>query len=166
MKAFRIVTAGILCAWAVFIFIMSSQTAEKSSAVSGGLIEWFLQYSFPDFQSFSVENQTALIETFQFLFRKTAHFMIYGVLGVFSFLTFVTYQKFLFRIRLAISSLVCLTYAITDEIHQIFVAGRSGELRDVMIDFLGALLGILLLAAFVRLIQPLYRKVRYDGKEK
>ena len=33
-------------------------------------------------------------------------------------------------------------YAATDEFHQLFIEGRSGEVRDVGIDSLGALLGL------------------------
>ena len=36
-----------------------------------------------------------------------------------------------------------MIYAITDEIHQIFVIGRSGEIRDIIIDTCGSTVGIL-----------------------
>ncbi|MBR2778883.1 MAG: VanZ family protein [Firmicutes bacterium] len=35
-------------------------------------------------------------------------------------------------------------YAVTDEVHQMLVPGRSGECRDVLIDSAGVLAGILL----------------------
>ena len=38
-----------------------------------------------------------------------------------------------------------ILYAISDEIHQYFVPGRSAEIRDVLIDVLGANIGILLI---------------------
>jgi VanZ family protein len=44
---------------------------------------------------------------------------------------------------------LCILYAITDEIHQSFVPGRSSRVLDVGIDTLGALLG--LLPAMIRL---------------
>lgn len=37
--------------------------------------------------------------------------------------------------------LICLLTALTDETIQLFVPGRSGELRDVWIDLTGALIG-------------------------
>jgi VanZ family protein len=33
-------------------------------------------------------------------------------------------------------------YAITDEVHQIYVPGRSGGRKDILIDSLGILTGI------------------------
>jgi VanZ family protein len=40
------------------------------------------------------------------------------------------------------SLLICLIYSISDEVHQIFVPGRSGEVFDVLIDTLGSFIGI------------------------
>ena len=37
-----------------------------------------------------------------------------------------------------------MAYSITDEIHQIFVSGRSGEIRDIIVDTCGSTVGILL----------------------
>lgn len=48
--------------------------------------------------------------------------------------------------------LICLVYACSDELHQTFVDGRSGEVRDVCIDMGGALISLLLIAIIVRLI--------------
>ena len=46
------------------------------------------------------------------------------------------------KLRLFIyTSVFCLVYAITDEIHQIFVPGRAGMVRDVIIDLFGAMIG-------------------------
>ena len=36
------------------------------------------------------------------------------------------------------SAIVCVLYAATDEIHQLFVPGRGGQIRDVLIDSIGA----------------------------
>ena len=36
----------------------------------------------------------------------------------------------------------CVFYAAIDEIHQLFVPGRSGEIKDVLIDSCGSFIGI------------------------
>ncbi len=46
------------------------------------------------------------------------------------------YKAFVF------SLIFCILYAITDEIHQLFVPGRGTEVTDVLIDGIGALIGI------------------------
>lgn len=48
-----------------------------------------------------------------------------------------------------ISTLFCIIYALSDEIHQLFVFGRSGELKDVLIDTIGSFLGIILISKII-----------------
>ena len=38
--------------------------------------------------------------------------------------------------------ILCILYAISDEIHQHFIPGRSGDLLDVGIDTMGSCLGV------------------------
>ena len=38
---------------------------------------------------------------------------------------------------------LCITYAISDEAHQLFVPGRGARLKDVLIDSFGAAIGIM-----------------------
>ena len=48
------------------------------------------------------------------------------------------------RKRLLLSIFLAFLYACTDEIHQLFVPGRSGEIKDVCIDTCGAFIGALI----------------------
>lgn len=83
--------------------------------------------------------------------RKTAHFTEYFLLGLTLSFPLYIYQlkgKMLFTV----SSLACIIFACSDEFHQAFIAGRSQELRDVCIDSLGSLTGILLFYLFSRII--------------
>ena len=43
-------------------------------------------------------------------------------------------------------------YAATDEIHQLFVPGRSGEIRDVCLDSLGVITGIIILLIIFKIV--------------
>ena len=38
--------------------------------------------------------------------------------------------------------LICVLYAISDEVHQLFVPDRGGEVKDIIIDSVGATVGI------------------------
>ncbi len=88
------------------------------------------------------------------------------ILGVLSFLAVISYEKLLFVLRLATSCAVCLLYAASDEIHQLFVPGRSGEVRDVMIDFSGAVLGIALSMLVFLLICRIKKKRTEKNEER
>ena len=49
-------------------------------------------------------------------------------------------------------------YAATDEFHQLFVEGRSGEIRDILIDTSGALTGALLFIIMVYAWRKIWKK--------
>ena len=55
-------------------------------------------------------------------------------------------------LRPAVAFAICLIYAATDEFHQTFVDGRSGEVRDVLVDALGSLIAIVLIWLIIRRI--------------
>lgn len=150
MKTFRITVTVLLIGWMVLIFSLSAATAAESSETSGGIIEFLAKIFIADFDELSVSEQESIIESLQFIVRKTAHFALYGILGGLAFLSVVTYTSIPLCIRSIMSGAICLLYAISDEIHQLFVPGRSGEVRDVCIDFAGSMLAILILLLLSR----------------
>ena len=82
--------------------------------------------------------------------RKTAHFVEYLVLALAVYELLRSYNLKI-GYCILISATYCLLYAITDEVHQLFVDGRSGNVKDVVIDFFGSLTGLLLRFAIFRL---------------
>ena len=140
------------------IFLLSSQNAAVSSGTSGNVIRLIVGIFYPEFDNLPAAEQTEIVASLQFLARKSAHFSIYMILGVLSFLAVISYEKLLFVLRLTVSGSVCLLYAASDEIHQLFIPGRSGEVRDVMIDFSGAALGIALSTLVFLLICRIKKK--------
>ena len=51
-------------------------------------------------------------------------------------------EKERLRKKILYTCIFCIIYAIFDEIHQIYVPGRTGKVIDVVIDTLGAFMGI------------------------
>jgi len=66
------------------------------------------------------------------------------------------------RSKALISFVFGVTYAITDEVHQYFVPGRSCEIKDVCIDGSGVLFGIVIVSLNILL----YNKIKKRGKNK
>ena len=69
------------------------------------------------------------------------HFAIYFILGI----TVVSFfREFSIPIRklLLLSIFLAFLYACSDEIHQLFVPGRSGQFIDVLLDTCGASVGV------------------------
>ena len=159
--------AGVLAiVWMCVIFAFSAQTKEESSAVSESFsyrvvssTNFFFHLDMDDAR---VKEIADAIEGFV---RKAAHMTEYGILSVLLYIWIGQWpMSFLRRWGTAFGA--ATFYAATDEIHQLFVAGRSGRFTDVCIDGLGAGLGIfvfVLLVRIVRLVQA--AKERKQEKE-
>lgn len=108
------------------IFYLSSRTSDESGAQSGALLSW-------------LQNLLGTNALTDFIVRKLAHFLEFTGLCLLLSGAFV----FSFGKNKMPWGLVCTSlYAATDELHQLFVPGRSCELRDWGIDTCGAVLGI------------------------
>ena len=130
--------------WMVVIFMLSHQSASISSGQSGVFVEQ-LRHIAP-----SVDQQLLT-----FLVRKGAHIFAYFVLGILTFnaLWRLDLSKFKFNYPVGLSIIVCALYATSDEFHQLFVSGRSGEIRDIIIDSCAATVGVFIISIFVRILQ-------------
>lgn len=143
-RSFWLLVLGCLL-WTAFIFLHSLQ-GEEASARESGILWEFLQKFFPWLG--------------HGLLRKLGHFFEFTVLGI--WLTALCRSEKAperFR-RLApalrgtcLSLLTGLLVALCDEGIQTRVPGRSGELRDVLIDFGGVVTGLLLTAGIKALRQ-------------
>ena len=141
MKKLRIISAIVTILIMALIFAFSAQSREESATVSRGLTRYIA-----DIISYILKltegQKTDLITNIHGLIRKVAHFIIYTSLGISSTGFFMSYlykkRKF---ITIITSVAFCCFYAITDEIHQNFVAGRGPQASDVLLDTFGACVG-------------------------
>ena len=172
IKIRRLILPTLLILQMCFIFIMSSFGHTSSDAQSNLFVD-FIAQNFPHVRH-GLENNLISLNTLIFLVRKTAHFTEYAILGGLFFLNLRNWLKSnatLVKISkpqttkplakkvsldplkhpLAMSILLSLLYACTDEIHQIFVPGRSAQFRDVLIDTLGASFGVIITYLIIKL---------------
>jgi VanZ family protein len=73
---------------------------------------------------------------YDFVLRKLAHMGVYAVLMGLLFRALQEHMETKRRASL-LAALLTVLYALSDEWHQTFVAGRQGSFRDVGIDTLG-----------------------------
>lgn len=142
----RVLFWALVAAWMAVIFAFSAQAADDSNQTSNGVIRWLLTHFNRSFSSLSLEEQVLSIEAWSFVVRKLAHCAVFAVLGCLAFAAFSV--ELPPRRAFPAALLLGGGCGILDEVHQSFVPGRSCELRDMCIDFAGALLG----AAFLLLI--------------
>lgn len=87
--------------------------------------------------------RSELPDGWDLILRKLAHITEYAVL---TFLFFRAASQSIGKRRaIAYAALFALTFALSDEYHQTFIAGRSGNAVDVTIDSLGIFLAVFLI---------------------
>ena len=86
------------------------------------------------------EERLNILRVLDHVVRKGAHITEYAILA--AAIAWPLYLRGISGARLAYMTIgMTAFYAITDEYHQTFVPGRSGEIRDVLIDTIGAVIG-------------------------
>ena len=131
----------VLCAaWLAVIFGHSLMPAELSKVESGGLLAW-LSKAMP----FLTDR----------LLRKLAHFSEFAVLGLL--------LAQCLRAGFSQPALAALLCAAADETVQLYVPGRSGQVRDIWIDFAGALTAVALTLLVRRIV--LLRRLRRETSD-
>ena len=135
----KVINLFLLILWMLFIFTMSSFNSNDSSSQSGFIVN-VLNYIL------KIDN----LELLSFIIRKLAHITEYFILGILMINCLKDYKiKHIF----IVSILLSILYSCTDEIHQLFVSGRSGSIIDVLIDSIGIILGILIYKLFKKKIK-------------
>ena len=158
IKIHRLILPTLLIFQMCFIFIMSSFGHNSSDAQSNLFVD-FIAQNFPHVRH-GLENNLISLSTLIFLVRKTAHFTEYAILGSLFFINLRNTPKDLIERPLVISILFSFLYACTDELHQIFVPGRSAQFRDILIDTLGASFGTTITYLTIKLFAKI--KTRSD----
>ena len=127
--------------WMAIIFKLSAQPGEQSNLLSTKVTTVIVSLAKlfrPDVNVLSLNH----------FIRKCAHFLAYLVLGI-VMLFAMKRIGYTGKKGVVFTLLLCISYAITDELHQAFVPGRTPKLLDVLIDSSGASLGISIYVLFV-----------------
>lgn len=121
--------------WMIVIFIMSALDGTTSAEESNIIVNIISKL-------FNITD----ITTLTIIVRKLAHFTEYFILGLLLINLFKNNNK-----RYLYTIIIGVIYAISDEIHQLFVPGRSCDIKDVMIDTLGLLFSLIIIITYKNL---------------
>ena len=127
---------------AMVIFGFSKQDGEESSGLSYKAADMILTVADKaGIVDYNDNNRDSMIEAVQFPIRKAAHMTEYAVLSVLVMLALIV--DGIKGIRLpVIAAIIAVAFAATDELHQRYVPGRYGCVRDVLIDAAGSIIGL------------------------
>lgn len=139
MKKIRAVSFVITIFIMALIFFFSSQNSDKSTEVSDGITIKIVETVSPGLPQ---EKKAKAAEDLRVYVRKTAHFTLFASLGAAAFATIKANGKTNNKRAAAQALAIAVLYACSDEIHQIFISGRTAMITDVLIDSAGALTGI------------------------
>ena len=130
------------------IYSFSAQTGEVSGALS-----YKISYQIVETKNELLSENKSYDElaysasSIELYVRKAAHMTEYCLLAI-----ALSFPLYVYRIRgiwlILLAGIICVGFAGLDEYHQSFVAGRGPSVRDVGIDSIGVLAGILLVQAF------------------
>lgn len=132
----------LLVIWMIIIFLFSNdpkeETSEKTNNFMAPIIE--IIELITGYEKNSNEIELITDECF-YLVRKLAHFLEYFILGLLLILALksdIPNKEVLYYSAI----IICIIYAASDEVHQLFVEGRNGNIKDVIIDSCGSISSI------------------------
>lgn len=134
----KIISFIVLILWMIVIFSFSSADANKSTGTSDKVITTMIEIKDKITNNETPNNEKEIIvKNSSFYIRKIAHITEYLILGflIFNLLKQYSVTNIYYAIGLSI------LYSCTDEFHQLFISGRSGSIRDILIDSIGILIG-------------------------
>ena len=136
MNKRKIISWLAVILWLVLIFILSAQPVLKSNGLSKSIAEKVIKI----IKKISPDKNISL-GRFNHYLRKTAHFFSYMVLGILM-MNVLKMMKVEGVKRIVLALVICVLCAMLDEFHQLFVPGRGAQVKDVIIDTAGAIVGI------------------------
>ena len=135
---YRLWRYGPLVLWAALIFIASTSllSGSNTSTILRPAVLWL----FPN-------TTEATLNLVHFFVRKAGHFTEYAIFALLAARAFRTSSHSSLRNHwFATSLLLVALYSLSDEFHQSFVPSRTPSIYDSMIDTLGGLVALAVIA--------------------
>jgi len=154
-EQFKIFKIILIIVWMITVFCFSAQQGTDSGDTSRKFTVKIIQI----ITGKSLLLDDPFIEAIQLFIRKLAHFSMYAI-GGFLIMNYVYTIEKSEKEKVLYSIGFGGFYAITDELHQFFVPGRSGNILDVGIDTLGVITGVLVYLVLRKIISSLLNKTK------
>ena len=132
----KIISIILLIGWCLLIFYFSNQNGIISRYSSSRALNFL--------------NKILNINLYNYKYsilivRKCAHMFLYFILYL---LVFIVFKNFKVKKIYFYSLIFCLIYAISDEVHQLFIVERSFKISDIFIDLGGSIINLIIIKIF------------------
>ena len=133
----KIISIILVIIWMIFIFIMSSFDATESNNQSNYIVNILINI-------FNINN----LDILSYIVRKLAHLTEYTILGI-----LISNMVKQINFKTYTGLIISVSYAISDEIHQLFIPGRSCQITDICIDTIGICIGFIIYKYILKFIK-------------
>ena len=155
VKVIRFILVLLLLVTFGMIFNFSNQDSEKSGNTSQKVTEAITK-DVKSIQKLNKNEKAKVIDKIEDVIRKIAHFSLYALVGFLLMALFSTYN-INEKNKIISTIIIGAIYAISDEFHQSFISGRSGQVSDVFLDTLGVTVGGLFILLIIKTVKK-FRK--------
>lgn len=166
-----IVLLGFAVGWMATIYKLSDMNTQNSNGKSTDIIALFIEDTLDVTNEYGITSShptdTKLARVSQLInapMRKVMHASVYFALAFFLIILInVILNNKHYFISFIIAMLICVGFAISDEYHQTFVSGRTGQPLDVCIDSAGAFTGTMLYTSYYIIYKSGYKKAKEES---
>ena len=155
VKVIRFILVLLLILTFGMIFNFSNQDSEKSGSTSQKVTEAITK-DIKSIQKLNKNEKAKVIDKIEDVIRKIAHFSIYALVGFLLMALFSTYS-INEKNKIIYTLIIGAIYATSDEFHQSFIPGRSGQVSDIFLDTLGVTVGGLFIILIIKTVKK-FRK--------
>lgn len=152
--------------WMGTIFYLSNMNTGESNGKSKKVIDKVITTTIDTTNQTGITDEhptnkekEKLVDTLNKPLRKCAHASVYFILAIlilYSLLNTFNHLTHQYYLAIIITIVLCFIYSLSDEYHQTFVHGRTGQFSDCLIDTGGSCIGTL----FYTLGNKVYKKGR------
>lgn len=136
-----------------FIFYNSLQNGNESSNLSNTVLNYLNTF---------LENIGLKFKLEGYFIRKTAHFVEFFALGFSIMFTFEAFTQKTIQV-VGFPLFLCTIIPVLDEYIQLFSEGRFSQVKDVLLDFSGAVCGIIFVIIWVFFKNKFFKKNKYNS---
>lgn len=143
----KVLSYILLIFWLILIFLLSNQSGGVSATNSSSILYNVFNFIF-SLLNIETSNLNEFINIIHEPLRELMHSFEYFVLGIL-FMN-ALYQSGVKENLFLISIMFCFIYSVSDELHQLFIEGRTLQYLDLFMDFIGYAFGSLLYNIFCK----------------
>lgn len=157
MNIRKILYITLVITWMIIVFNFSGQQGTGSSNTSKK-VTTFIVNVLDVGKHMNEDTKQEIVQNLEPFIRKLAHYTIY-IIGGILLANLANAYGLVTKKVVYTSGIIGVIYAASDEIHQLFINGRSGKIEDVIIDSIGIFTGIAIYMLIKKTVDTVKSKV-------